>query len=128
MEKPTAKMHKSSFEGAPSKLCLGGVFETHKAVVPPHERGRSRLHWLGISLRDELANRLISPCQSRLIRQEHDAEVASTGLLSEAGTVDHEHVLVATQFLDEDVVAFRDVDAGKSVESAAGRDTAQARG
>src|ERR1700694_3735313 len=49
-------------------------------------------------------------------------------LLAKAGTMDHEHVLGPAQVLDENVIAFRDVDARESVERAARRHTAQARG
>src|ERR1700690_3190521 len=95
--------------------------------VPSSSLGESGRRSLVVSLRNKLANRLIGLCERRLIRQEHDAEVASPGLLAEAGTVDHEHMLVATQLLDEDVVAFGDVDAGESVERTPGRYAAQAR-
>ena len=46
--------------------------------------GRSRPHWLVVSLRDELADRLIGFGQRGLAGQEDDAEVAGAGLLAEA--------------------------------------------
>src|SRR5580704_7218768 len=54
--------------------------------------------------------------------------MTGAGLLAKARTMDHQHVPGPAQFLDENVIAFRDVDARESVERAAGRHTAQARG
>src|SRR5579862_4666228 len=83
--------------------------------------------FLLVSLGDELADRLIGLGQRRLVGQKHNAEVPGAGFLPKAGAVDHEHVLCPAEFLDENVVAFLDVDAGKGVERATGRNTAQAR-
>ena len=87
-----------SFDGCP--VLVSPVLERQggevgmRPVAPPHERGRSRLHCLLVSLRDELADRLIGFCQRRLVGQEHDAEVAGAGLLAKAGAVDHQHVFL----------------------------------
>src|SRR5690348_3800002 len=80
-----------------------------------------RAYILFVSLRDKFADRPVGLGQRGLVGQEHDAEVAGTRFLSEAGAVDHQHVLLAAQFFHKDVIAFGDLQAREGVERAAWR-------
>jgi len=53
--------------------------------------------------------------QHFFLGQEDNPEVLAPGALPETGTVDHQNVLLKKKVLDEDLVAFRNVDARKSV-------------
>src|ERR1700722_14009791 len=61
------------------------------------------------------------------IRQKDNAEVLRTSLLTEAGAMHDHDVLLANQFLDEDFVALRNVNAREGIERAARGDAAYAR-
>ena len=93
-----------------------------RPVAFPAPAGRSRPHSLLVTFRYELPDRLIRFAQRRLIGQEHDAEVAGARLLSEAGAVDDQDMLLAAQFLHENIIAFGDFEPRESVERPTRRD------
>src|SRR5580700_4490385 len=82
---------------------------------------------LGIPFADEIGNARISLAQRRLIRQEHDAEMLRPWLLPKSRSVDDHDVLLANEFLHENLVALGDFDFGISVKSPARRDATHAR-
>src|ERR1700674_1268785 len=84
-------------------------------------------YFLRVPLADEIANRRVSGGQRLFAGQENDAEVFRPGALAEPGAVYDRHMLLANKFGDEDVVAFRNVDAWVGVESPARRHTTHAR-
>src|ERR1700728_2741848 len=80
-----------------------------------------------VALRNELANRSISLSQSRLLGQEHNSNMPRVRFLPESRTMHHHHVLLPNQFLDEDFIALRNVDAREGVERATRRNTTHPR-
>src|SRR5208283_274484 len=82
---------------------------------------------LRVTFAHEIANRRVCGRERLFVGQENYAEVLCPGTLPEARAVHDRHILLANQFLDKDVVAFRDVDAWIRVESSARLDTAYAR-
>src|SRR5208282_6262755 len=86
---------------------------------------RSRL--LTVAFAHEVADRRVGSGQCLFVGQEDDAEVFCAGTLAETGAVNQRHMLLADDFGDEDVVAFRDVDAGIRIESSTGGDATYAR-
>src|SRR5579864_292984 len=72
-----------------------------------------------VPLANEVCDSRVGRAQRLLIGKKYDTEMLRTGLLPEAGAVDYHHVLLADEFLDEDLVALRDVDSRVGVESSA---------
>src|ERR1700674_273282 len=98
-----------------------------RASRPAGRGARLSTIFLRIALAYEVANRRVSGGQRFFVGQENDAEMFGPGTLAETGAVHDRHILLANEFGDEDVVAFRDVDARVGVESPARRDTTHAR-
>src|SRR5260370_33692091 len=90
-----------------------------------HRVGGARFStiFLRVTFAHEIANSRVSGGQRLFVGQENDAEVLRPGTLAETGAVHHRHMLLANEFSDEDVVAFRDLDARVRVESPARRHT-----
>src|SRR5208282_6105013 len=82
---------------------------------------------LRVPLAHEVADRRICRSQRLFVGQENDTEMLRPRALAETGAVHDRHMLLANQFGDEDVVAFRDVDAWIGVESSARRNATHAR-
>src|SRR5208337_2732155 len=80
-----------------------------------------------VSFPNELPNRSVSLTQSLLIRQEHNAEMLRPRLLTKSGSVHNHDMLLPNEFLDEDFVALRNLDARESIERSARRNTTHAR-
>src|SRR2546425_841993 len=81
-----------------------------------------------ISLGNKLPDPLICLRQRLLIRQEYDAEVPGSGLLAEAGAMNHKYMFLQAKFFDENIVGFADIESRESVERATRRNTAEMRG
>src|SRR6266851_5594269 len=94
-----------------------------------HRLGGARLStiFLRVTFAHEIANRRVSGGQRFFVGEENDAEVFRPRTLAETGTVHDRHMLLANEFGDEDIVAFRDLDARVRVESPARRHTTHAR-
>src|SRR5215470_12973399 len=88
---------------------------------------RNRQRQSAISFRHELANAAIRRLQRLLVGKEHDPEVLGACFLAEAGTVHSEHVLCLEQFLDELLVAVRNLKARECIERSPRRDATHAR-
>jgi hypothetical protein len=83
---------------------------------------------LRVAAADEIGNCVVGDGQRLFVGQENYAEMLGSWALAETGAVHYRHVLLANLFSHEDVVAFRDIDAGVSVERSARGYAAYARG
>ena len=72
-----------------------------------------------VPLLDKRSDRGVGLPQGLFIRQKHDAEMLSSGLLAEAGSVDDHDMFLADEFLDENLVALWNVDSRIRIERAA---------
>src|SRR5580658_4364662 len=76
---------------------------------------------LCVALAHEIGDRRIGSGERFFVGQENDAEMFCSRTLAETGAVHDRHMFLANQFGDEDLVAFRDVDARVGVECSARR-------
>ena len=83
---------------------------------------------ISVTLTNEISDPRVGFRQSLLVRQKYDAEVLGARFLAEPGAVHDHDVLPADEFLDENLIALRNVDSGVSVERASGLNATHARG
>src|SRR5437660_9541062 len=85
-----------------------------------------RVSVLLVSGLHEVGDRGVGRGQGLFIRQKYDAEMLGAFLLPEAGTVNHQHMLLHQQFFNKDSVVFRNVDPRECIEGSFGRNATDA--
>src|ERR1700728_4377289 len=85
-------------------------------------RAKSRVAFM-----NELPNRTVSLGQSPFIRQKHNTKMLRPRLLPKSRTMHHHHMLLPNQFLHENFITLRNINARESIERATRRNATHPR-